>query len=109
MHDVPPHAGHLLLTRAASIGAAQRMVSAYLAHSDSLVTDTEMRHLGCLAAFLRKPSSPCWPWQRTACRPPASCRCRASFSSSRPSYRMIMQVLTYACLQPNESLARFLF
>ena len=45
-------AGHLLLTRAASVGAAQRIVSAYLAHSDSLVTDTELRHLGCLAAFL---------------------------------------------------------
>lgn len=45
-------AGHLLLTRAASVGAVQRMTCAYLAHSDSLVTDTELRHLGCLAAFL---------------------------------------------------------
>ena len=51
------HPGHLLLTRSASISATHRLLSAYVVHSDSTVTDEELRHLGCIAAFLLAVSS----------------------------------------------------
>ena len=52
LSGAPLPAGHLLLTRAASVGAVQRITCAYMAHSPSLVTDTELRHLGAIAALL---------------------------------------------------------
>ena len=46
------HPGHLLLTRSASIGATQRLLQAYMVHAEGMVADEELRHLGCIAAFL---------------------------------------------------------
>ena len=44
--------GHLLLTSATSVQTVQRMTTAYINHTDTIVSDASLRYIGCMAAFL---------------------------------------------------------
>lgn len=46
------HPGHLLLTSSTAVHTVQRMTSAYVAHTETSLSDSTLRYLGCLAAFL---------------------------------------------------------
>ena len=46
------HPGHLLLTSSTTVQTVNRMTAAFINHTEALVSDSTLRYIGCLAAFL---------------------------------------------------------